>query len=104
MSGADAAQLLPALDQASHSLPARRRFTARVGPARLAGEFRVGDSPQPRLAGAMLILADAAMVRPSTMTMPSVPGAESGKVRRHVIAPGFMASTRSSFTCGSLPN
>src|SRR5829696_3060758 len=60
MSGADAAQLLPALDQASHSLTARGRFPGRVGPARLAGELWVGDRPQPRLAGAMLILADAA--------------------------------------------
>ncbi len=31
------------------------------------------------------------MVRPSTMATPSVPGAESGKVRRHVTALGFMA-------------
>jgi len=60
MSGADAAQLLPALDQASHSLPARGRFPSRVGPARLAGEFRVGDGPDPRLAGAMLVLAHPA--------------------------------------------
>src|SRR5215207_7295919 len=42
-------QLLPALDQAGHGLPARGHFAACVGPARTPGELRVGDAPRPRL-------------------------------------------------------
>ena len=49
MSGADAAQLLPALDQAGHGLPAQVPFAVCVGPARPAGKGRVGDAPHPGL-------------------------------------------------------
>src|SRR5829696_5979730 len=49
LGGVEPAQFLPALDQASHGLPARGHFAARVGPARPPGELRVGDAPRPRL-------------------------------------------------------
>src|SRR5215207_7044925 len=57
-------QLLPALDQAGHGLPARGHFAVRVGPARPAGELRVGDAPRPlriaRQVGHVLHAADHA--------------------------------------------
>src|SRR5215212_2065470 len=73
LGGVEPAQFLPALDQASHGLPARGHFAARVGPARPAGELRVGDAPRPlriaRQIGHVLHAAD-----PSKMATPSVPG------------------------------
>jgi hypothetical protein len=54
-------------------------------------EFRVGNGPQPRLAGAVLILADSADHTALENGDASVPGALSGKVRRQVMLVAFIA-------------
>ena len=78
---------MPALDQAVHGLPARGHFAVRVGPARPAGELRVGDAPRPGFGsrGRLVMCRTRPITRPSKMATPSVPGALSGKVRRQVM-------------------
>ena len=98
LGGVEPAQFLPALDQASHGLPARGHFAARVGPARPPGELRVvmlhdhgfgsrGPSAKSRT---------RPITRPSKMATPSVPGALSGKVRRQVMLGSFICSALAS--------
>ena len=85
MCGADAAQFLPALEQASHGLSARGHFALRVGaqPGRPASS---GSVTLHDLIGRVRLMAelprDPKPVGPSKRATPSVPGSESGKVRR----------------------
>ena len=94
MSGGDAAQLLPAFDQAVHGLPARGHFAARVGPpgrpAR-SGSVTLHDHGFGSC-GPSAKSRTRPMMRPSNSATPSVPGALSGKVRRHVMLVAFICS------------